>query len=125
MPYSSICSNSKPIYSIHMSNNLSWTHLWELETKLCDKLSTTKLQHIFIIPHSISTIDRSRFSLICPIIKIDSMRPKGLSSVSVCALGKRTPSTSIHSGTENSALAFFTLVFPPFCIQSPKSSCLS
>ena len=42
-----------------------------------------------------------------------------------CALGKRTPSTSIHSGTENSALAFFTLVFPPFCIQSPKSSCLS
>ena len=83
MPYGSICSNSKPIHSIHMSNNLSWIYLWKLETKLCDKLSTAKLQHIFIIPHSISTINRSSFSLICPIIKIDSMRPKAFSSISI------------------------------------------
>lgn len=115
MPYGSICSNSKPIHSIHMSNNLSWIYLWELETEFCNKLSTAKLKHIFIIPYSISAIDRSSFPLICPVIKINSMRPEAFSSISIRFLCIRQTNPIYFNSFWNRKLC--TSIFY-FCISS-------
>lgn len=121
MSYCSICSNSKPIHSIHMSNNLSWTHFWKFETKLCNKFSTTKLQHIFIIPYSMSTIDRKVFSLICPIIKINGMRPKRLTSVSVCFLCIRQTNSIYFNSFWNRKFCTRIFYFGIPSILYPKS----
>ena len=121
MPYGSICSNSKPVHSIHMSNNLSWIYLWKLETKLCDKLSTAKLQHIFIIPYSISTIDRTSFSLIGPIIEINRMRPKYFMSISITFCCIRELNTIYFNSLRNSKFNTCIFYFRVSSITYPKS----
>lgn len=77
----------------HMRNRVSRIDFWKLHYKFLNKFSIRQSKFYLPISSTIVSIDRTSFPAICPVVKVDRMRPKYFMSIPITFCRIREPNT--------------------------------
>ena len=107
--------------SHHIWNSISWIDFWELNHEFLNELSIRQSKFCFSISSTITSIDRTRFSFIGPIVKVNRMRPKYFMSISITFCCIRELNTIYFNSLRNSKFNTCIFYFRVSSITYPKS----
>ena len=105
----------------HIWNSISRIDFWKLNHEFLNELSIRQSKFCFPISSTMASIDRTRFPLIGPVVKINRMRPKYFMTISITFCRIRESNTiylnSLRDDKFNTCIFYFR-VSP---ITYPKS----
>ena len=105
----------------HTWNCISRIDFWKLHYKFLNEFSIRQSKFCFSISSTIISIDRTSSSLICPIVKVDRMRPKYFMSIPITFCRIREPNTIYLNSLRDSKFNTCIFHFRISSITYPKS----